>query len=636
VALNNSQADAEKAREQFCILISSYCSDLNPQKIWEEFNSNFLLPMIRTIGANTYHLVTGEASIQDGKYLDIFLKRYDKSFTDCLRSALTEFFSPKNSFTRAYILKYLNIYFLIEATKISKKTLEAIEKSQSKKPKFRLFLDTNFLFSVLGLHENPADSAAATLLTLSKSLKDTIDLRLYVIPDTIDEAKRVISSAINNSLTNHIIPGNIAAAALHSNISGIVAKYFYEAKQSLRQISPQEYFDPYINDLVTILRGKGIEVFGRSVQHLHTRQDVMDDILLQVEREQTKGDEKQKSYKTLEHDMTLWHVVNDTRPVALESPLDAGDWVVTLDHRLLGFDSYKQRATVRKIPVCLHPTALIQLLQFWVPMSQEVQENILNSMRLPLIFHQFDTLDESITLTIVKTLSRYKDSNDLPESTVRAILVDKALREKLTETLPENEQIQLVEEALINQHKIINDELIEERQRVKELDINVRKKDQYVSQLTVENENKEQEIITLEENTKALSDRLATLKEQEQLRKFKLYAVYLPMVLLLTTEWIIYNQLSSQGDNVLKIQVLSLFSILFCIAWLLWFIRLGRVVEPMMKSKFYERLKLFAKLVYWGLGFISTTIAGILIQNHWDQILVWLNKALEAIGKTAV
>ena len=65
----------------------------------------------------------------------------------------------------------------MEATKISKKTLEAIEKSQSKKPKFRLFLDTNFLFSVLGLHENPADSAAATLLTLSKSLKDTIGLR---------------------------------------------------------------------------------------------------------------------------------------------------------------------------------------------------------------------------------------------------------------------------------------------------------------------------------------------------------------------------------------------------------------------------------------------------------------------------
>jgi len=62
VALNGSQADAEKAREQFCILISSYCSDLNPQKIWEEFNSNFLLPMIRTIGANTYHLVTGENS----------------------------------------------------------------------------------------------------------------------------------------------------------------------------------------------------------------------------------------------------------------------------------------------------------------------------------------------------------------------------------------------------------------------------------------------------------------------------------------------------------------------------------------------------------------------------------------------
>lgn len=635
IAFTNSQEDAEKAKEQFCISLSSYCNELDPQKIWDEFNSNFLLPMIRTIGANTYHLVTGEASIQDGKYLDNFLKRYDESYTDCLRSALTEFFSPKNSFTRAYILKYLNVYFLIEATKISKETLSAIEKYQKKKPKFRLFLDTNFLFSVLGLHENPADSAAATLLTLSQSLKDTIDLRLYVIPDTIDEAKRVISSAINKSLTNNIIPRNIASAALHSNISGIVARYFYEAKQSQKQISPQEYFEPYINDLVTILKSKGIEVFGRSIQHLHTRQDVVDDILLQGEREQTKCDEKQKSYKVLQHDMTLWHVVNDTRPFTLESPLDAGDWVITLDHRLLGFDSYKQRVNTRKIPVCLHPTALIQLLQFWVPMSEDVQENILNSIRLPLIFHQFDTLDEAVTLTIVKSLSRYKDSSDLPESTVRAILVDKALRERLAEKLPENEQIQLIEEALINQHKIISDELIEERQRLAELDSNIRKKDQYVNQLTIENDNKQQEIIAHEENSKALSERVATLEKKEQLRNYKRYALYLPIVLLLISEWIIFKKLSSIDDN-FKFQILSLFMSVFCIIWIFWSIRIGRGMEYVVKSKFYGWLEILAKFASWGLVFISTTIVGILIQNHWDQIFNWFNNALDAIGKTAV
>jgi hypothetical protein len=142
--------------------------------------------MIQAIGANTYRLITGEVSIQESEYLNSFLRSYDESCTDCLRRALTEFFSPKNRFTRSYILKYLNVYFFLEATKIPKTTLDAIERAQKKKPKFRLFLDTNFLFSVLGLHENPADSAATTLFTLSNSLKKVIDLKLYVIPDTIE------------------------------------------------------------------------------------------------------------------------------------------------------------------------------------------------------------------------------------------------------------------------------------------------------------------------------------------------------------------------------------------------------------------------------------------------------------------
>ncbi|MGR8981823.1 MAG: hypothetical protein ACU84H_17270, partial [Gammaproteobacteria bacterium] len=93
--LHNAEKDAEEAKQQFYILISSYCTILDPQNIWEKFNCNFLLPMIQAIGANTYRLMTGELSIQESEYLNNFLRSYDESCTDCLRRALTEFFSPK-------------------------------------------------------------------------------------------------------------------------------------------------------------------------------------------------------------------------------------------------------------------------------------------------------------------------------------------------------------------------------------------------------------------------------------------------------------------------------------------------------------------------------------------------------------
>ena len=51
---------------------------------------------------------------------------------------------------------------------------------------------------------------------------------------------------------------------------------------------------------------------------------------------------RRKTYATVAHDTILWHLVNDQRPGYVEAPTDARDWILTVDFRLISFDSYKE------------------------------------------------------------------------------------------------------------------------------------------------------------------------------------------------------------------------------------------------------------------------------------------------------
>lgn len=650
--LEASKSDGEKAREQFSILIKSFCENLDEKATWEDFNNNFLLPMIKSIGANTYRLVTGESRFENSTYLENFLRKYPETYTDCLRRVLAEFLSPRNAFTRSYILTYLNVYFLVEAAKIPGKTLEAIEKSQAKKPRFRLFLDTNVLFSILGLHDNPADSAAVTLLNLADSIKDRVELKLYVVPDTVEETRRVISAAANH-LSNIGVPRNVASAASHFNLSGIVAKYFDVSKRTLDRINPQDYFAPYIENLVVILKTKGIEVYGGPIQHMHTRQDVVDDVVAQLEREQAKSDAKQKTYEALQHDVTLWHVVNDARSAALESPLDAVDWAVTLDYRFLGFDQYKQRVANRRVPVCLHPVALAQLLQFWIPMSQDVQDSILTSIQLPLIFHDFSEEDENVTLRIVQAISRFQNAEDLPEDTIRSILVDKALRARISEDVPENRQIELVRDALIEQHEMTKKKLADAEKKLEKLEETKQKGEKKIEKMSLELDEKNNKVATLTTESDSYRARLADLervleseKKQREadakrlsdlenkaattadISRFKERAIYIPLVGWVLSTVVLYLAVF-RGKGMLVGQALSVWSSLFAIGWLLLAKHLGKGSKSVESWGLYKVIGRIAVGASWILGLIAASIGGKIVDTYWAEGSTWLQRALD-------
>lgn len=562
----------EKAvEESFAKILIKHCPSLDVRKAWTDFYTRFLLPFVRDVGANTYKLLSeGNLRITPARFAR-FVRMYPVEIHEPFAEVVKEFLDPKNTQLRSYILRSLNAYFFIESSSLTEKTIEALVKLSGAPPSFNVFVDTNFLFSILGLVPSASDGRA--LVELISRLQGRISVKLYALPLTVDEAKRKLISTKQRLAGLRIIP-NLAEAASKMNLDSLQVKFFEESpKRGL--ISAEEYFEPYINDLISMMRSKGVELYNEDVEKYKTEQNVIDDILFQLESEKKKYKERAKNYEKLEHDMVLWHVAKNHRPVRIESPLDALYWVATIDYRMLGFDKFKKRVLKKRgqeslIPVCLYPTTLIQMLQFWIPRTPEFEEAMLSSMRLPFFYQEFDVRAEKVTLDILKTLSQYEGVEDMQTSVISSILVNTALRDKMSVTKDVEKKVRLIKEALIEKHNRTTAELraLAERLRLTEEELAIESSNKRAAEVELAGKTSDLGVLQkmVEDLTaasvaekEALSSRLSQLEDsalakdqQVQLardrRLFLLKWVIVPLLLViavLTPTTIVFSKLTS-------------------------------------------------------------------------------------------
>ena len=332
----------------------------------------------------------------------------------------------------SFVLRRLNAQYAVDAAALPHDALERLGHLGRRTGRIDVFLDTNFLFSVLDLHENPGDDLAHDLLSLVHELKGRVDLNLYVLPDTVTETRMVLQATIAD-LEGFRGQPNLARAAQHTNVSGLARRYFEATARSSKELTAEAFFDPYESNLVAVLRSKSVELHNTDLSSLRVAQEVVDDLHDEQERQEWYRPRGAKPYNSNLHDMVLWHFTKSRRRAIVESPLDATAWVVTLDYGLIKFDQRKGQGEPGP-PICLHPSSLIQLFQFWVPSSTRLDEALVGSVRQPLLFLTFDYQSEQITARILKQLSRFEGAEDLDTDVATEILTNQALRDRLSHT----------------------------------------------------------------------------------------------------------------------------------------------------------------------------------------------------------
>ena len=451
-------ADAERvasnAQACFVTLVTKIFADLDaPGVVWKTFESEFLTPLIDGVGANAYRLIAGEQMVVTKDLADRFLSQFPPELHSKLNELIKVFLDPKKEDIRAYISRMLHARFCVDASGLPEGVIQKLNATVGKQIRFRVFVDTNFLFSLLELHENPSNASARELQNLISQLKSNPKVELFITSRTIDEAKRSIASAKFN-LSGLPAGRNFTRAALQVGFSGMAERFLLERLQRGGNLSAEDWFDPYLKDFITITRGKGIELFNEKLDSYAVRQDVIDDIHLVTKYEKKNFEpSRRKSYEKLAHDMILWHFVTDKRAAYIESPIDAEEWILTVDFRLIGCDEHKQKTKKTKIPLCLHPTSLVQLLQFWVPRTKEFEEAVLGSLRLPFLFQEFDVDAERTSLKILKGIGRFEGSDEISEQTIANVILNEGLRSRLKSNQHEEAEIALIRDALVEEVK---------------------------------------------------------------------------------------------------------------------------------------------------------------------------------------
>ncbi len=449
-------AAAEKsntaAKEHFDCLLEKFCSNISPEGMWEKFETEFLEPLVREIGANAYNFIAGKEMKVNDTLVHQCQSHFPEIHKTSLSDLISQFLDPANNAVRSYISRLLHATFCVAAIGLPDTVIAKLNESIERQIQFRILVDTNFLFSILSLHNNPFNATAIELKELINSLNQNLKIDLYITPRTIDEAKHSISIT-KSQLFDFPTSSNFSKAISQANFSGLAAKFLESSSKESGGMSPDQWFGPYLNNFVLVAEANGVKLFNDKLENYATRQDVIDDIHFVLE-EENRREGKKKGFEQIQHDVILWHFVNDKRSTYsayLESPIDAQDWVLTLDFRFINFDKYKQRNQNPKVPICVHPTTLIQLLQFWVPKTEEFEKAILGSMRLPFLLHELDAEAEHTSARILKSIGRYQGSATIPEETIARVMLDEGLRARLVPDIDNETATGLIRDTLIEE-----------------------------------------------------------------------------------------------------------------------------------------------------------------------------------------
>ena len=235
-------------------------------------------------------------------------------------------------------------------------------------------------------------------------------------------------------------------------MSGLRARFFSERHQRNGTLGADEWFDPYLDDFVLMAQAAGVTLCNDLPDDYGVRADVVTDINQILSHEKQRfPDHRRKSYEQVAHDVILWHWVREQRPAFVESPIEAEDWILTVDYRLIGFDAYQLKQYNASVPLCLHPTSLVHLLEFWVPRTQKFEEALLGGLRLPFLFQDFDPNAERLSLKIISRLGRFQGSQHIPHETILNVVMNDSLRSRIDEGGAEDEELQLVRDTYIDE-----------------------------------------------------------------------------------------------------------------------------------------------------------------------------------------
>lgn len=302
-----------------------------------------------------------------------------------------------------------------------------------------LFLDTNFLFGILGLTSNPQVAVSNELLRTIQ--KYTFPFTLKRHSRTEDELINSVSTYEAEFLQRHWSK-SISRAAMRSRLlSGVEIKYHQAFIE--KGVDVQSFFRPYHHADI-LLNEKSIELFEEIEPDENTQKRIATLIADYEDFLRARG--KDKSYRTIHHDMAVLDVVRQFRSNA-RSTLDAGALIITCDYNLYGFDwETSKRQGIQ--PCTVLPNLFWQILHPFIPSDENFSQAFAQTFAIP----EFRTISSGAAEACSKMVSMMAGYEDFPEETAERMLSNDILIDQLRKAQDDEEFQSFVEAAIVNEN----------------------------------------------------------------------------------------------------------------------------------------------------------------------------------------
>ncbi len=467
----------QRLKERYVAVLRSHGLTLPFGDVWGYFTRDALIPSIENLAQQSGAIALERPiALLGNKRLSELAERMEKN-KDVLQKAVAEFLDPTDADIRKFTYAhYATALFRIALSADEPATAEAIL-AFNKTETIHLILDTNILFSLLGMHDKASNDAARRLIDLVSTLDGTMDIKVSMLSGTVAEAKSALTRESEFWGERDMAP-NVASATLATgHVSGLSRSFLEGSERSTTPVSAARYFANRKDSLVRLISAIGVDVAdGPDELEWAASKD-----LEQRRRrgifaypQQERAGRRNKTSKQLNHDFVLREYVRRKRPRSVSMVTNAQVWAVTADSRLLDADRALAK-NYEELQCVMHIRNVIALLQVLAPRSDEMEAALVSAVTHPLLFGGFDSRMEKSVLEISRQLSDYEDIPSLSGASLGKVLADESLHAIASQSETDEDRaihlVETIESKLVSElvmQEELNNALSRENQAVEE------------------------------------------------------------------------------------------------------------------------------------------------------------------------
>lgn len=446
-SINEAQFLEDNVRQDWLKVVSTSYPSLDTDQAWRALRG-YLAQAFRRHGVQTAALLDPSVDIAPA-HIESLSSLLDAALTEaCVeeradaRDAISEFFVTVGRYPdRArYIAQLADGAFSYFSLAVAPDTADQLRR---RLVPLVLFLDTNFLFGILGLDAGPQVAVSQDLLSAIAKHK------LPFQPQYHQATARELQASIrynSDRLKSRVWSRSLSRGASTSRyLSGV--ELTYHRRNAETGIDVESFFMPYEHPDV-LLKDRGIEIYRSVGNRLAERASLLDEY-----REFLQHRGRDKPYSLIDHDTTVLDAVRQLRTDA-RSSLEASALLMTCDYLLYQFDwEHSQRTGERACTVL--PSLFWQVLRPFISSDPEFDRSFAEAFALP----EFRVVGSGAAEASSKMLAILAAYSGLHEETAARMLSNDLLIDQLRATKDDAVFQQFVEAAIVEQ----NAQLLEEK-----------------------------------------------------------------------------------------------------------------------------------------------------------------------------